>query len=122
MMIPLVSNKAYFQLCFNIKSYTFLFQNGSQGEYFLNVTASNELASPKLQNSVVVTITVIENKNYAPVFERDQYSFNVSENAEIGVTIGSVSASDINKVLSSFYVNLNDPLPSLQCLQPPIFF
>ncbi|CAB4019339.1 Protocadherin Fat 4, partial [Paramuricea clavata] len=71
--------------------------NGSQGVYFLNVTASNELASPKLQNSVVVTITVIENKNYAPVFDRDQYSFNVSENAEIGVTIGSVSASDINK-------------------------
>jgi hypothetical protein len=65
------------------------------------VTASNELATPKLQNSVVVTITVIENKNYPPVFDKDQYSFNVSENAEIGVTIGSVSASDINQVMIS---------------------
>jgi hypothetical protein len=86
------------------------------------VTASNELASPKLQNSVVFTITVIENKNYAPVFDKDQYSFNVSENAEIGVTIGSVSASDINKVLSSFYINLIVPSPSLHCLRPHKFF
>jgi hypothetical protein len=65
------------------------------------VTASNELATPKLQNSIVVTITVIENKNYPPVFDKAQYSFNVSENAEIGVTIGSVSASDINQVMIS---------------------
>ena len=71
--------------------------NGSQGVYILNVTASNILATPKLQSSVLVTITVIENKNYAPMFAKDQYSFNVSENAEIGVTIGSVSASDINQ-------------------------
>ena len=66
--------------------------------YVLNVTASNELATPKLQNSVLVTLTVIENKNYAPVFDKDQYSFNVSEGAEIGTIIGSVSASDINEV------------------------
>ena len=71
--------------------------------YFLNVTASNELATPRLQSSVLVTITVIENKNYAPIFDEDQYSFNVSENAEIGVTIGSVSASDVNQVLTSHY-------------------
>ncbi|XP_028399940.1 protocadherin Fat 4-like isoform X2 [Dendronephthya gigantea] len=71
--------------------------NGSQGVYFLNVTATNALASPKLRSSVLVTITVLENRNYAPVFDKDQYSFNVSEGAEIGVTIGSVSASDLNK-------------------------
>ena len=62
------------------------------------MTASNEFASPKLRSSVLVTITVIENKNYAPVFDQDQYSFNVSEDAEIGTTVGNVSASDINEV------------------------
>ena len=68
------------------------------------MTASNELATPKLQSSVLVTITVIENKNYPPMFAKDQYSFNVSENAEIGVTIGRVSASDINQVLTSHFI------------------
>ena len=59
--------------------------------------------NPILQSNVLVTITVIENKNYAPVFDKDEYSFNISENAEIGVTIGSVSATDINQVLISLY-------------------
>lgn len=69
----------------------------------MNVTATNELASPKLRSSVLVIITVVENKNYAPVFGKDQYSFNVSEGAEIGVTIGHVSASDFNQVLTSLH-------------------
>lgn len=64
----------------------------------LNITASNKQATPLLENTVAVTITVIESKNHAPVFEKDQYFFNVSENAEIGVIIGKVSATDVNEV------------------------
>ena len=72
------------------------------------MTASNDLASPQLKNNVVVKIIVIQNRNYAPVFEKKNYAFNVSENAAIGSTVGSVSATDVNKVRTvNFVYNWN---------------
>ena len=78
----------------------------------MNVSATNEQSSPKLQSSVMVKITVIENKNYAPAFKRSEYNFNVSEGADIGFTLGSVSAADVNQV----HMQLNIAAPVVATL------
>lgn len=46
----------------------------------------------------------MENKNYAPVFTKPVYHFQVSEGAEIGFILGNVIATDVNQVRLPLYL------------------
>ncbi|XP_074594055.1 fat-like cadherin-related tumor suppressor homolog isoform X2 [Brevipalpus obovatus] len=63
----------------------------NQSEFFLRVKISDS-GHPSLSTSVNVGITITSPSNQSPTFVRKEYSFELSENSQVGTIIGAVQA------------------------------
>lgn len=64
-----------------------------QSAYTLNVTAS-DIGKPSLSSWTVVSINILDVNDNVPTFRRQNYSFTVAENCDVGTTIGQTIALD----------------------------
>ena len=63
--------------------------------YRLEVVATDQ-GTPALSSRVMLTVNVTDLNDNSPIFSSPEYQFSVSENFEVGDTVGLVSASDVD--------------------------
>ena len=59
----------------------------------LSITATDS-GIPPLSSTIILTVDVIQENQYQPTFEREQYMFSAVENGIIGSVVGHVNAID----------------------------
>lgn len=78
---------------------------GRMGQHNLTIQASNPTEFNPLANSTQLMVEILPVNNFAPVFDSDLYSVNVSEDARVGTVIATVTAtdSDVGSAGNIFY-------------------
>ncbi|EDO25673.1 predicted protein, partial [Nematostella vectensis] len=69
------------------------FDRETKDDYSINVTASDH-GNPSKSSTCVVLVTVADNNDNSPKFPALHYVFDIAEDAAVGASIGTVSASD----------------------------
>jgi len=64
-----------------------------QSDYKLMVEARDG-GQPPLSSVTTVHITLLDANNQSPEFDRPSYSVNVNEDAEVGVVVATITATD----------------------------
>ena len=66
----------------------------AQKQYNFTIVARNHLANPVLNDSVSVTVNVLDRNDNEPVFSPTNYSSTFAEDVVIGTEVGTLSATD----------------------------
>ena len=73
--------------------------------YTLTVTA----AEPGGQSGTATVSITVTDVNETPAFDPDSYSFSIAENAAVGASVGSVSATDPDEDALTYSITAGDP-------------
>ncbi|XP_051789734.1 protocadherin beta-10-like [Erpetoichthys calabaricus] len=65
------------------------------------VLTATDCGIPKLSGSVNITVIVLDINDNAPIFDQHVYEVNVNENAEVGVIVTKLKASDKDEGLNA---------------------
>ena len=92
--------------------------SNAQERYSLNVTVSDMGNTPRQTVVNVEVLYSFENRE-APMFTSDSYEFSVSENADIGIIVGRVSATDGDRgIQGEVMYSLTEPDSALFRIHP----
>ena len=68
----------------------------AQNPLLLTIAAIDQ-GIPQLQDTLVITIDLLDVNDQAPVFQQSEYNFEVEENSQLGTSVGIVIAIDMDE-------------------------
>ncbi|XP_055585161.1 cadherin-87A [Uranotaenia lowii] len=72
------------------------YENPNQRKFIVLVIAEETKTNPKLSSTATLTVSITDSNDNRPIFEQDSYSTTVSETANPGHLISTITAKDLD--------------------------
>lgn len=84
------------QVSIRIANGTLDYENPNQRKFIVLVIAEETLTSPRLSSTATLTVQIIDANDNRPIFEHESYTATVSETANPGQLITTITANDMD--------------------------